>query len=147
MAANKEVAAGGVVYRRADDRDDRLELLLIEDQYGHWTFPKGKREAGETPPETALREIQEETGVTGEIVQPLTIVRYAYDNPLCGTVDKEVHYYLVASKAGEIRPQLEEIKQVAWFSPAAARERQRQAGYGNNDAVLARALELLRQTE
>ena len=31
--------------------------------YNHWDFPKGLREAGEEPLETALREVQEETGI------------------------------------------------------------------------------------
>lgn len=52
-------AAGGIVIRR--DGDD-MQYLLVHRPRGDWTFPKGKAEPGETDEDTALREVEEETG-------------------------------------------------------------------------------------
>lgn len=57
----REPTAGGIVYRRA--KNGGLEILLIADSKHRWTIPKGHIEEGETPRQTAEREIQEETGL------------------------------------------------------------------------------------
>ncbi|MBW4061159.1 NUDIX domain-containing protein [Candidatus Saccharibacteria bacterium] len=59
--AVREYTAGGVVYRRIEDR---VEILMIQDRLGRWTIPKGHVEAGESIDQTALREVAEETGLT-----------------------------------------------------------------------------------
>ncbi|MFT9848628.1 NUDIX hydrolase [Aneurinibacillus sp. REN35] len=137
----KEVSAGGVVYRKM--KDNRIELMIIEDRYLKASLPKGKQEKGESMEETALREIREETGIEGKVVQPLETIYYNYYNPKLGAVKKEVHYYLVEALAGKLVPQLEEIHTVAWMTPEAAWEKQTKNGYQNNISVLAKACELL----
>lgn len=139
----KELSAGGVVFRH---QDDGLELLLIEDRYGHWTLPKGKQEPNETNEQTALREIWEETRIEGEVLQPLTSVAYQYEHEQYGTVEKVVHYFLVRQISGQAQPQLTEINRVTWLSPKEAWQRQQTTGYRNNDEVIQRALKLLDQT-
>lgn len=138
--AYKEISAGGVVYRLDNGK---LQIQLITDRYGKMSFAKGKQEQGETVEETALREIWEETGVTGAIVQPIDIIAYTYQHNVHGEVDKEVHYYLVESKEGDLKAQIEEIRGVDWYNPQEAWEKQRTAGYDNNDFILKKALELL----
>jgi 8-oxo-dGTP pyrophosphatase MutT (NUDIX family) len=59
--AVREYTAGGVVYRRAEDR---IEILMIQDRLGRWTIPKGHVEEGERIEQTATREVGEETGLT-----------------------------------------------------------------------------------
>lgn len=61
-----KLSYGGVVF------DDQGRVLLREpanhfDGY-HWTFPKGRHDAGEHPVDTALREVTEETGVKGQVL-------------------------------------------------------------------------------
>ncbi|MNS64900.1 Diadenosine hexaphosphate hydrolase [compost metagenome] len=136
----KEISAGGIVYRRVQDQ---LQIQLITDRYGKISFAKGKREPGETIEQTALREIVEETGVTGRIVQPIDIIAYTYQHPQHGNVDKEVHYYLVESVSGDLRAQVEEIRGVAWYEPKEAWEKQQKSGYDNNDFILEKGLKLL----
>ncbi|WP_433946080.1 NUDIX hydrolase [Paenibacillus sp. SN-8-1] len=136
----KEISAGGIVYRRVQDQ---LQIQLITDRYGKISFAKGKREAGETIEQTALREIVEETGVTGRIVQPIDIIAYTYQHPQHGNVDKEVHYYLVECVSGDLRAQVEEIRGVAWYEPKDAWEKQQKSGYDNNDFILEKGLKLL----
>lgn len=57
----KEPTAGGVVWRR--NEKGVIEILLIQDAKDRWTIPKGHIEVGETPKDTAEREIMEETGL------------------------------------------------------------------------------------
>jgi len=136
----KEVAAGGVVYRK---KGGAVEIQLIEDRFGKMTLAKGRMEAGETTEQTALREIGEETGIAGRIVAPLAVIRYQYESADRGVVDKEVHYYLVEADGGSLKAQVEEIAGVAWHSPAEAWRLQLESGYDNNREVLAKALAAL----
>ncbi|AJS57680.1 NUDIX hydrolase [Paenibacillus sp. IHBB 10380] len=138
--AKKEISAGGVVYRK---ENGELHIQLILDRYGKISLAKGKMEPGETIEQTALREIEEETGVIGEIISPVDIIAYTYYNSVHGEVDKEVHYYLVEAKAGQLKPQIEEINEVAWYDPHEAWSRQQQGGYDNNNRILHKALTLL----
>lgn len=59
----REPTAGGIVYRFSANNPKVVEILLIADSKGRWTIPKGHIEEGETPRQTAEREIQEETGL------------------------------------------------------------------------------------
>ena len=116
----KQLAAGGVVVKKVDDA---LRVLLIKDSYGHWTWPKGHAELGETPEETALREISEETGLTRlDVLEELGIQEY------CFTLDdkkivKTVHLFLVeASGDEELIIQTSELLEGKWLSPEEALE-------------------------
>lgn len=136
----KEISAGGVVYRRGADG---LEIQMIRDRYGKMTLAKGKLEPGETIEQTALREIREETGILGRLIEPLETIAYDYTHAQLGLVHKEVHYFLVESEEGEHQAQLEEIHSVEWLPPEQAWAMQKNAGYNNNDSVLRRALQAL----
>jgi 8-oxo-dGTP pyrophosphatase MutT (NUDIX family) len=57
-----EKSAGAVVFRR---ENGKIKYLLIQYAWGHWEFPRGLIEKGETIEETAKREIKEEVGIEG----------------------------------------------------------------------------------
>ncbi len=137
---HKEISAGGVVYRR---RNDTLDIQLIEDRFGRMTLAKGKMEPGETIEQTALREIEEETGLVGELRDKLAVIGYAYEHATLGNVEKEVHYYLVEAREGALAAQVEEISGVGWYGPEDAWKLQREQGYDNNDEVMRLALNKL----
>ena len=59
-----EKSVGAVVFRRTDEGD--LVFLLLQYRNGHWGFPKGHVEQGETEEKTLRREVLEETGI-GEL--------------------------------------------------------------------------------
>lgn len=58
----REPTAGGIVFRR--NKQDEIEILLIQDAKDRWTIPKGHIEEGETASQTARREINEEAGLS-----------------------------------------------------------------------------------
>ena len=62
--------AGAVVFRR---RNDQVRYLVVSSSDGlNWVLPKGHIDPGETPEIAALRELEEEAGIVGEIVVPLS---------------------------------------------------------------------------
>ena len=64
MTMEQQHSAGVITYKTIDDQ---VEYLLLHYQSGHWDFPKGKLEAGETKQQAACRELQEETGLTAQL--------------------------------------------------------------------------------
>ena len=68
-----ERAAGGIVFRI---REGVREVLLIDDAYGHVTFPKGHLDPGEVWEDAAVREVREETGIEARILAPLSRIEY-----------------------------------------------------------------------
>jgi diadenosine hexaphosphate hydrolase (ATP-forming) len=135
-----EISAGGVVYRT---NGEHTEILLIHDRFGAITLPKGKQEARETIKETALREIEEETGVIGEVVTKIQTISYEYTHPEHGIIEKEVTYYLVKTNTNALTPQIEEIDAVHWYSIQEAIELHQAKGYANNQPVLEQAIQYL----
>ena len=95
------ISAGVIVYRCTNTQ---REYLLIRNRKGHWDFPKGKQEPGETTVHTALRELREETGLVIEhITGPLSPISWIFkENSIlyqklgilylgCVALDAEVH--------------------------------------------------------
>ncbi len=132
------VSAGGVVFRGAAP-----EVLVISLKGGRVvTLPKGQVEAGERYPETALREVLEETGIRGVILNPLGKVQYyftVWQEGMPATVRKEVHYFLMRAQDENAtpRPQLSEVE-AAFFLPA--REALERLSYPNEREILRKAL-------
>lgn len=112
-------AAGGVVWRRVDGK---LRILLIHrTQYRDITLPKGKVDPGESLPETAVREIQEETGIRVALGAPVGVSVYH----LPSQRQKVVHYWAAeatdaAIKASAFTPN-KEIAALEWVSVKKAR--------------------------
>lgn len=130
------MSAGGVVYRR---KGGDVRLMLIRDRFGRWSMPKGHIEPGESPEEAALREIAEETGLVGRVVDALPATRYFFRDGET-LVEKVVQYFLVEAVGGVEQPQLEEISELRWFAPEEVSALDQ---YDNNRVILARAIELL----
>jgi 8-oxo-dGTP diphosphatase len=80
-------AAGGVVFRKTPKGKIRV-LVVHRPRYDDWTPPKGKADKGESPEETAVREVLEETGYRCRIVAPLGPTRYRVPGGV-----KEVHWF------------------------------------------------------
>ena len=104
-------AAGGLVVK------NKNEVLLIF-RYGKWDIPKGKAEVGESTEETALREVEEETGVTGlKIIKPLLPTFHSYRLEGKRVIKKTYWYEMSYQDDSNILPQvLENITIVKWLS-------------------------------
>jgi 8-oxo-dGTP diphosphatase len=106
-------ASGGVPVR---DGEHGVEVLVVHrPRYGDWTFPKGKREPGETDEECAIREVREETGLVCALGAELPSTRYVdgLGRP------KLVRYWSMRPLAGELRL-VHEADEARWLSPAEA---------------------------
>lgn len=109
MTKEKEKSCGALVYRC---QDNHLQLLLIRHkQGGHWSFPKGHVENGETEIQTALREVKEETGLAIEILPGFREqVNYS---PRPG-ISKDVVYFFGYAEDSRTVRQVEEISELRW---------------------------------
>ncbi len=129
-----ERAAGGVVIRV---RDGVRQVLLIDDAYGHVSFPKGHLEKGESWEDAAIREVREETGIEARILMPLS--RMEYDVVRDDRhIRKQVRLFLMEEIDEQDDPvtQVEEITK-AYFVPFAEAEGiHAQKGYPNWSFVL-----------
>lgn len=123
MQRVEETSAGGIVLDRRDD-DASVALIGRIDRRGRllWSLPKGHLEEGESPEAAAVREVAEETGITGEVVAPLGSIDFWFvaDGH---RVHKTVHHYLLVRVAGELSDEDIEVAEVAWVPLAEATER------------------------
>jgi 8-oxo-dGTP pyrophosphatase MutT (NUDIX family) len=69
---------------------------------GLWALPKGNVDRDEPPAETAVREVLEETGVHGRLVEKLGDVKYVYTSHVGERVFKIVSFYLLRAGRGRI---------------------------------------------
>lgn len=132
-------AAGAIVYHY-NAESSTPSILLICDQYGHWTLPKGHLNPGETEEAAAQREVLEETGVTGELGAFVERISYTVHKK-GGSFPKQVAFFLMRTESQHVTPQAEEgISAAEWFAPADALAR---VSYPQVRSVLAHGLSML----
>ncbi len=112
---------------------------------GVWALPKGNIDPGESAAETAVREVREETGIEGRLVEKLGDVRYVYTRRGGVRVFKVVSFFLLRARRGRIGNIDEtmriEVAEARWLPLA---EAPRLLAYGGEREMAAKALELLR---
>jgi 8-oxo-dGTP pyrophosphatase MutT (NUDIX family) len=111
---------------------------------GLWALPKGQIDPGESPAETAVREVREETGVSGRLVEKLGDVRYVYTRQ-GERVFKVVSFFLLRAgrgRIGEIEDRMRiEVAEARWLP---LDEAPRLLAYGGEREMAAKALARLR---
>lgn len=106
-----EKSCGAIVARKTES--GREILLIRHVNGGHWAFPKGHVEKGETEEQTALREILEETGLTVTLDTGFrTVVTYS---PKRGVM-KDVVYFAAEVVGGVAQMQVEEVSDMRWVA-------------------------------
>ncbi len=109
-----ETSAGGLVVDRGRP-DPHGALIGRLDRRGRllWSLPKGHVEAGETPEDAAIREVEEETGIRGHVVAKLGVIDFWF---VAGghRVHKTVHHFLLEADSGELSDADIEVDEVAW---------------------------------
>ena len=123
MKTRLEISAGGVIYR---PRRGTAEVCLIATAGGTaWQLPKGIIEDGEEPEVAAQREVQEETGLLGELVKPLEKIEYWYVwNEDAGPVriHKYVDFFLFRYVSGSTDDHDDEVDEARWYPLAEAQK-------------------------
>jgi 8-oxo-dGTP pyrophosphatase MutT (NUDIX family) len=117
----REFSAGGLVLRRMRGRP-YIAAVRVKDGT-LLALPKGHIEPGESGAETAVREVREETGLDGRLVEKLDDIRYWYTRD-GARVLKVVSFFLLAYRSGSLRDyQREEVDGAEWIPLEEAPER------------------------
>jgi bis(5'-nucleosidyl)-tetraphosphatase len=107
------------------DHSGQRRFLLIHQNKGHWAFPKGHADPGETPSETALRELAEETGIGSVELSgdEQFVERYTFINKKGQRVDKTVTFFIGHVGDPTVKVQPQEVQDHAWLTAEQARDR------------------------
>ena len=135
----REFSAGGVLVKTIRGRPMLAAIRPRGKPAGLWALPKGKIDPGERPAETAVREVREETGVEGRLVEKLGDVRYTYT--WAGErIFKIVSFFLLrytAGRLGDVPPEFaHEVAEVRWLP---LDEAERLLAYGGERGMAAKA--------
>ena len=100
LPAVEERSAGGVVVD-VHEGEARIAVIARRNRAGRveWCLPKGHIEGEETLPQTAAREVAEETGIEGRVLIELGTIDYWFATSTC-RVHKYVHHYLLEATGG-----------------------------------------------
>lgn len=135
--ALQETSAGGLVV----DSQRRAAVIGRTDTRGNliWSLPKGHLEEGESLEAAAVREVSEETGISGRVVAPLGVIDF-YFTAEGRRIHKTVHHYLMIAEGGELSNEDAEVQEVAWVP---LDELPRRLAYADERRLLARVPDLL----
>lgn len=109
----KEKSCGCIIFNGDND------VLLLKMNDGHWSFPKGHVEDGETELDTAYREVIEETGIKCIIIDGFRRIN-SYSPKK--NVIKDVVFFVAESYTTNIKIQLEEVSSADFYSIDVARK-------------------------
>ncbi|MEK6582658.1 MAG: NUDIX hydrolase [Nitrospirota bacterium] len=137
-----QVSSGGVIFR---GNAGVTEIALIAVKGGNvWCLPKGIVDKGESPEETAVREVGEETGLKGRIRDKIGDVSFWYyikgENARCR---KTVHFYLMEYLGGSTKDHDAEVDDASWFPLDTALAK---VSYKGDKKIVEKAKEMLNTT-
>jgi len=120
LRTSTATSAGGIVVRHESGRPWLVVGSRRRERDGRtWTLPKGTPNPGETREETAIREVEEETGLRVRIRGPLDSIEYTFVQS--GTrIHKTVHYFLMDPIGGDLADHDHEFAEVRWIPFEAA---------------------------
>tara|TARA_B100000029_G_scaffold516335_2_gene628810 strand:+ start:1807 stop:2235 length:429 start_codon:yes stop_codon:yes gene_type:complete len=108
---HEALSAGGVVWRRSGLTTEIVLGYVAKEN--RWGLPKGTTEEGETLVETALREVQEETGLLVELGEKIGVIEYWFTSNQ-KRFHKCVHHWLMQPAQGDFLNRDYEFDEVTW---------------------------------
>ncbi len=134
----KVYSAGGVVFYKDS-------ILLLKKNNGDWVLPKGKIESGESKNETALREVGEEAGVEGQILDYIGNINYKFKNVWSQykLIEKNVYWFMMTAENTSCKPQKEEGFVVAQYIPM--EKALKQAKYIDERKIIKKAISIYKE--
>ena len=157
----RQLSAGGVIVRYQDAHPEVCLIHRRQNGRGVWALPKGHVEHGEALTTTAVREVREETGLSGEVVASLGSITYWFTPPHVTAAPvpstrrrtsargagftvkgeqarcfKRVHFYLLRYRTGQTRHHDPEVEHAVWWS---LDEALKKLSYENERKVLRKA--------
>jgi 8-oxo-dGTP pyrophosphatase MutT (NUDIX family) len=140
-----EFSAGGIVIKESLISSHKSEILVLvcqHSQHHGWVFPKGligDHVKDEKKENTAIREVEEETGAKGKIIKPLMPVEYWY--VFKGEkIKKTVYYFLMEYVGGDTNKHDMEMEKVEWL---AENEVEKRLTYASDKKVWQEAKKLI----
>jgi 8-oxo-dGTP pyrophosphatase MutT (NUDIX family) len=120
LRTSTATSAGGIVVRYESGQPWLVVGSRRRERDGRtWTLPKGTPNPGETRQQTAIREVEEETGLAVRITGPLDDIEYWFVQS--GTkIHKTVHYFLMEPVGGDLARHDHEFDEVRWVTFEAA---------------------------
>lgn len=112
----KDFAFGLIVFY---EKNDKIYFLVLQQVQGHWSFPKGHAEEGESKMETAIRELKEETGIAKvELISDDVMITDEYTIIKEGKEDihKTVEFFIGETSGMNILMQEGEIFDHKWIT-------------------------------
>ena len=141
LPVREQVSAGGVVFRRDDERID--VVIVAVGGNNRWQLPKGLVEKDEKPEVAAVREAREEGGTDNEVVELIETVEYWYaglDGGERVRFHKRVHFYLLRYLSGDTSNHDWEVNEARWVPIDDAGT---QLAFDNERRVVERAKQLI----
>ena len=118
MAIEREFSAGGVVVRNMRGRPYIAAVRVKDGKV--LALPKGHIDPGESAAEAAAREVHEETGVVGTLIEKIDDIRYWYVRDGVRVL-KVVSFFLFRYRSGSVRDHDYEVDSAEWVPLAEAR--------------------------
>lgn len=144
VPSKQQISSGGVLFRQ-DPHGYQLALIRRTTPDGRevWCLPKGWVEPGETLEAAALREVQEETGMQGKILQKLGDISYwFYDRRESARIHKTVHFFLLEYLQGDPAQHDQEVEEVRWFG---TEQVEKTLTYPTEREIVSKALQALKK--
>jgi 8-oxo-dGTP pyrophosphatase MutT (NUDIX family) len=116
-----------------------IKYLLIKHKKGHWAFPKGHADKGETKLEAAHRELKEETGIVKiQLLKKRILLKesYTFTNGKGVKILKKVNYFIAETKNKRVEIDYKEITNFKWCTYKAGLEK---VTYNESGSVLKKA--------
>jgi 8-oxo-dGTP pyrophosphatase MutT (NUDIX family) len=135
--ATQALSAGGIVVRHTEGGAEILLGRRRRERDGStWSLPKGTPDGDETREETAIREVQEETGLSVRIVSDVGEIHYVFFQD-GRRIHKTVHYFLMEATGGDLAEHDHEFEDVRWVPLG---EAERLMTFPTERDIVARAL-------